>query len=254
MAPALGNPVSVILLYHKIPEAPILCNSIATMRDSDIDPRLLADYCPPSSFPDETTHRDNTSTSTGDLLASSKILALHDYVQDKSTAPVWLVTDLSHDNHDRSRDAPEISEDTELTVLSDVEPQISVAKSKMLRWDAMDERSEGRVERLYQKKRIRKGSRDDQRLRKDLFRAVGIEAAGWVEWKGEKVYFKRCITAKKSGGLCGAIVVMPGSQQNRKTRWYDVGCRNCQKRKSSDKRNLMLREKLAEKKESPSIC
>ncbi|KAG7575449.1 hypothetical protein FFLO_00268 [Filobasidium floriforme] len=219
MACGLGTPVSIILLCHKIPEAPILFNSIASMRDSDIDPRLLADYCPPSSFPDETTHRDNTSTSTGDLLDSSNILALHDYVQDKSIAPVWLVNDLSHDSHDRSQEAPEIFEDTELTVPSEAEPQISVAKSKMLRWDAMDERSEGRVEKLYRKKRIRKGSIDDQRLREDLLSAVAIEAAGWVEWKGEKVYFKRCITAKKSGGLCGAIVVMPGSQQNRKTTW-----------------------------------
>jgi hypothetical protein len=190
-------------------------------------------------------------TNAGHISDLSEMLPSQTFVRDRSTAPV---NDSSTASHNTFREAPAVFEDTELFVLSEVEPQISVAKSKMLRWDAMDERSEGRVERLYQKKRIRKGSIDDQRLRKDLLSAVSIEAAGWVEWKGERVYFKRCITAKKSGGLCGAIVIMPGSQQNHKTTWYDVGCRDCQKRKSSDKRNLMLREKLAEKKENPSIC
>ena len=253
MASGLRNPVSVVLLYPKIPEAPILSKLTATMHDSTIDPSILVDHCHASSFPNE-NHRDNTSTSTRDLLDLSEMLSSKNFVQDKSTAPVWLVNDLSHDSHDRSREAPEISEDTELTVLSEAEPQIGVAQSKMLGWDAMDKRSEGRVKQLYHKKHIEEGSIDDQQLRKDLLSAVATKAAGWVEWKGEKVYFKRCITAKKSGGLCGAIVVMPGSQQNHKTTWYDVGCRDCQKRKSSDKRNLMLREKLAEKKESPSIC
>lgn len=222
------------------------------MYDSDIDPRSPAAQCDATSSRDE-LYLDETLTNTGCILDCSQILSSQNFVHDQSTASVDFMNDPSYDSHDRSREAPEVFKDTEQTVLTEVDPQIGFVKSKMLRWDAMDERSEGRVERLYQKKRIRKGSIDDQRLRKDLLSAVAIEAAGWVEWKGERVYFKRCITAKKSGGSCGAIVIMPGSQQNHKTTWYDVGCRDCQKRKSSDKRNLMLRKKLAMKKEGPSI-
>jgi hypothetical protein len=154
------------------------------------------------------------------------------------------MNDPSHDSHDRTREAPEVFNDTGLTVLSEVELPIDVVKSKMLGWDAMDKKSEGRVKKLYQEKRIEEGSIDDQRLRKDLLSAVAVEDAGWVECKGEKVFFKRCITSKKSGGLCGAIIVMPDSQQTQKTKWYNVGCRSCQNRKCQNKRNLRLKGKL----------